>query len=116
MNSENFIQFMNDFVSKITRPTTIILDNASFHKSKATKAMFEEWEKQGLTILFLPPRCPHLNLIETLWRKVKYEWIRTADFYSEKTMIKKLKYIFQNYGNNYKINFSMNIFNVEINW
>lgn len=116
MNSENFIEFMNDFASKITRPTTIILDNASFHKSKATKAMFELWEKQGLTILFLPPRCPHLNLIETLWRKVKYEWLGTADFYSEKTMIKKLKLIFQNYGEDYKINFSMNIFNVEINW
>ena len=110
MSSEIFIEFMNDFVSKIVRPTTIILDNASWHKSKLTKAMFTQWENQGLTIYFLPPRCPHLNLIETLWRKVKYEWLFIADFRSKKTMLKKLKHIFKNYGSEYCIEFSMNIF------
>ena len=113
MSSEIFIEFMNDFVSKIVRPTTIILDNASWHKSKLTKAMFTQWENQGLTIYFLPPRCPHLNLIETLWRKVKYEWLFIADFRSKKTMLKKLKHIFKNYGSEYCIEFSMNIFKPE---
>ena len=56
MNSENFIKFMNDFATQIVRPTTVILDRATWHTSKVTKAMFEQWEKQGLTILFLPPR------------------------------------------------------------
>jgi transposase len=115
MNSEIFIEFMNDFAIRITRPTTIILDNASWHKSKMTKAMFSAWENKGLTIFFLPPRCPHLNLIETLWRKIKYEWLFVADFYSDKTMLKKLNHIFKNYGSEFCIEFSMNIFKTKFN-
>ena len=93
-----------------------LADNASWHKSALTKSMFTQWQKKGLFIHFLPPRCPHLNLIETLWRKIKYEWLKTADFYSEKTMLKKLKRIFKNYGNDFCINFSMNIFKSKFNW
>ena len=115
MNSENFIKFMNDFATQLVRPTTIVLDRATWHTSKVTKAMFEQGEKPGLTILFLPPRSPHLNLIETLWRKIKYEWLFTADYTSEKTMLKKLKHIFKLYGNEYNIEFSMNIFNIKFN-
>ena len=46
----------------------------------------------------------------------QYEWLKTADFYSEKTMLKKLKRIFKNYGNDFCINFSMNIFKSKFNW
>lgn len=115
MNSEVFIRFMNDFAANLTRQTVIILDNASWHKSNATKAMFSVWQEQGLYIYFLPPRCPHLNLIETLWRKIKYEWLCNRDFHSKQTMEKKLKHIFKNYGEEFKIEFSMNIFNVKSN-
>lgn len=116
MKSEIFVDLMNDFAEKIEQLTIVIVDNASWHKSTWTKSMFPEWQKKGLFIHFLPPRCPHLNLIETLWRKIKYEWLKTADFYSEKTMLKKLKYIFKNYGNDFCINFSMNIFKTRFNW
>lgn len=109
MKSEIFIGLMNDFAEKIEELTVLILDNASWHKSALTKSMFAQWQKKGLFIRFLPPRSPHLNLIETLWRKIKYEWLKTGDFYSEKTMLKKLKHIFKNYGNYFNINFSMNI-------
>lgn len=115
MNSGVFIEFMNDFASRLTQQTVLILDNASWHKSKVTKAMFSTWQEQGLYIYFLPPRCPHLNLIETLWRKIKYEWLSNRDFHSKKTMEKKLKNIFKNYGKEYKIDFSMDIFNVKSN-
>jgi len=115
MNSEVFIKLMNDFAAKLTRQTVVILDNASWHKSEQTKTMFSTWQKQGLYIYFLPPRCPHLNLIETLWRKIKYEWLFNRDFYSKTTMEKKLRYIFKNFGSEYKIEFSMNIFNVKTN-
>lgn len=116
MNSEIFIELMNLFAEKIENFTVVILDNASWHKSVMTKSMFKQWQKKGLFIHFLPPRCPHLNLIETLWRKIKYEWLKTADFYSEKTMLKKLKHIFSKYGNDFCINFSMNIFKTKFNW
>ncbi len=110
MNSAIFIQYINDFLLKITGPTVLILDNASWHKSELTRSKFEEWEKQGLYILFLPPRSPHFNKIETLWRKIKYEWFCMNDYRSENTLRKKLKTIFQQYGKQYNIKFSMNIF------
>ena len=108
MNSELFIEYMNDFASKITQPTVLILDNASWHKSELTRAMFSTWEAQGLHLLFLPPRCPHLNKIETLWRKIKYEWLAINNYRSEATLKAKLKDIFQSYGLKYTINFSKN--------
>ena len=29
---------------------------------------------------FLPPYSPHLNLAEILWNRLKYEWLRPADY------------------------------------
>lgn len=113
MNSELFIQYINDFILQIKCPTVIILDNASWHKSKLTKSMYKEWESKGLYLFFLPPRCPHLNLIETLWRKIKYEWLSIKDYTSDKALQKKLDHVFKTYGLNYCIEFSMNIFNFK---
>lgn len=46
----------------------IILDNASFHKSKTTIEMIE---KAGCKVLFLPPYSPDLNPIEKFWANFK---------------------------------------------
>lgn len=111
MNSDFFIKYMNDFVNKITQETVLILDNAPWHKSTKTKAMFESWEKQGLKLFFLPPNCPHLNKIETLWRKIKYEWLSIRNYRSKNTLNKKLNHIFKTYGLNYLIDFSLEVNN-----
>lgn len=105
MNSELFIKYVNDFVSKLVQKTILIIDNASWHKSELTKSMFEQWEGKGLYILFLPPRSPHLNKIETLWRKIKYEWLTIRDYRSKNTLTKKIKTIFKKFGSEYDINF-----------
>jgi len=44
----------------------IILDNAGYYKSKKVKAYVEK--SKNLELLFLPPYCPHLNLIERVWK------------------------------------------------
>jgi len=115
MNSEYFIRYVNDFILQIEGINVLILDNASWHKSALTKSMYEEWKSKGLHLFFLPPRCPHLNLIETLWRKIKREWLFIDDYASEKKLQKKLNHIFKTYGLNYCIEFSMNIFKDKIN-
>lgn len=46
----------------------IILDNASFHKSKASVEIIQ---KAGCEILFLPPYSPDLNPIEKFWANFK---------------------------------------------
>ncbi len=47
---------------------TIIMDNASFHKSSRTRELIE---KAGCRLLFLPPYSPDLNPIENVWHVVK---------------------------------------------
>ena len=112
MDSKVFCKFMDDFSLQNEDLKVVILDNATYHKSAFTQSHFKQWEQRGLFLFFLPPRCPHLNLIETLWRKIKYEWLGTKDYYSEKTLKKKVCQILKSFGgNDYNIEFSMNIFN-----
>ena len=48
--------------------TTIVMDNAAFHKSAKTKALIEQY---GCHLLFLPTYSPDLNPIEHWWHKIK---------------------------------------------
>lgn len=48
--------------------TTIVMDNAAFHKSAKTKALIEQC---GCHLLFLPTYSPDLNPIEHWWHKIK---------------------------------------------
>lgn len=50
-----------------------MLDNASIHKAKIIQQQLKFWAKRGLHIFYIPPYSPHLNIAETLWRKIKKE-------------------------------------------
>ena len=73
VDSEAIIAFIDDFVKTITMKTVIVLDHASIHRSEEFNAKLGEWIGKGLRIFHLPPYSPHLNLIEILWRKMKYD-------------------------------------------
>jgi transposase len=47
----------------------IILDNAGYHKGDKVAEFLKKNKKLKLT--FLPPYCPHLNLIERVWKHFK---------------------------------------------
>lgn len=51
--------------------TVAVLDNATFHKSKGVRRKQRHWEERGLYLRFLPPYCPFLNLVETVWKRLK---------------------------------------------
>jgi transposase len=106
INADLLISFIDDFAQNITKKTVIILDNAPFHKSNLIEDKRLEWEKKGLYIWFLPTYSPHLNRIETLWRKVKYEWLKPGDYDNWDTLTKALDNIFNNIGSIYKIKFT----------
>jgi transposase len=60
---------LNSFLlSEIEAGTTIVMNNASFHKSRETKELIE---KHACKLLFLPPYSPELNPIEYLWHVLK---------------------------------------------
>lgn len=63
----------NDYLAKILLPTLekgniIIMDNASYHKSKETREIIEE---KGCQLIYLPPYSPDLNKIENYWAIIK---------------------------------------------
>ena len=49
----------------------VVLDNAPLHKAGAIQEAREGWEAKGLELYYLPAYCPHLNLIEGVWRRLK---------------------------------------------
>ena len=110
VNTRFICQSIDDFALKISKPTVIILDNAPWHKSNKFMMKIDQWQNQDLYIFHLPRYSPHLNLIETLWRKIKYEWLRPKDFNSKTALKRRLRHIFENFGVLFDINFSMNFY------
>ncbi|MGZ8226383.1 MAG: transposase [Methylococcaceae bacterium] len=51
-------------------PCLVVLDNASIHRSDVFKEKLMGWQQCGVSLHFLPPYSPELNLIEVLWHKV----------------------------------------------
>ena len=106
-NADFIIKCLEDFVSKINNPTVVIMDNAPIHKARIIMNKRKEWEEKNLFIFFLPKYCPHLNRIETLWRKMKYEWLKPKDYKTWGTLTKAIKNILASFGSEkYSIKFS----------
>lgn len=67
---------MNDLAERAERaeregkPVVVVLDNAPFDKAGAVRDARTGWEAKGLKLYYLPAYCPHLNLIEGVWRRL----------------------------------------------
>lgn len=86
------------------------MDNAPWHNAEQVKEKEAEWESKNLYIFRLPPYCPHLNLIEILWRKMKYQWLNPADYKDKASLheaVNKLLLKFNSEG--FKLKFEVNI-------
>jgi len=109
VNSDKVIEVFDDFTLTLVKPTVVILDNASYHKSKKFKANLSKWYNRGLTLMYLPPYSPQLNIIEILWKFMKYYWIEYTAYLSHDNLLEYVKKIFDNYGTKegqYFINFN----------
>jgi len=104
-NSDKLICFMDKFADQIIKKTVVILDNAPIHKSKKFKAKMIEWKEKDMLIYFLPPYSPELNLIEILWRRIKYQWMPFDAYLSFQNLKERLLYILNNVGLKYDIIF-----------
>lgn len=102
---EFVVKCIEDFIKTIDKPTVIILDNAPIHRCEAVYERIVDWQNRDLYIFFLPKYSPHLNYIEILWRKTKYEWLRPEHFRSWGRLTKGVKSILKDFGHNYKICF-----------
>lgn len=70
------------------KPVVVVMDNASFHTAKAVKKRQPVWKSKGLKLRYLPAYCPHLNLIEGVWRRLK-GFLMPRRFYDSVTELKE---------------------------
>jgi transposase len=74
VDSEIVIACFDQFCDTINKKTIVVVDNASMHTSSKFKGKLGEWEENGLIVKYLPTYSPELNLIEIVWRMIKYNW------------------------------------------
>jgi transposase len=106
IRSKDVIKFLDEFSHKIDKKTVVILDQASIHTSDNFIGKLEEWRQKKLEIFWLPTYSPKLNLIEILWKFIKYEWIDIDAYSSQKKLVKYLEKVLDNFGSEYVINFA----------
>ena len=103
-------QFVVDSIEALlphlAEPTVLVLDNATVHRSKRVQSKRKEWKQKGLRLLFLPPYCPHLNLIENLWRHIKYRWLGCDAYKDFGTLCQSVTDILAQVGTKYRLSFA----------
>lgn len=84
----------------------VVMDNAPMHRSAAFKEREEDWMIRGVIPRYIPPYSPELNLIEILWRKIKYEWLPLQAFQDLFHLKYWLNKILEGVGQEYQISFT----------
>jgi len=106
VNTDVVIACINNFCKKIKKKTVVVMDNASVHKSEEFAECIPKWKKKGLIIKYLLPYSPELNLIEILWRHIKYLWLPFAAYECMKALRKALENVLKDFGSKYQITFA----------
>jgi transposase len=105
ITSEVVIACIDAFFPTVPRRTVIVVDQASIHTSDAMTDQLEEWHQRQIEIFQLPSYSPQLNLIEILWRFMKYEWIEISAYQSWQSLVAYVEKVLREFGENYVINF-----------
>ena len=106
INSDVVIACFNSFCRDLNKETVVLIDNASTHTSHEFKKMIPKWKKKKLLIKYLPSYSPELNLIEILWRFIKYHWLHFSAYLSFESLVENVENILINVGSEWIINFS----------
>ncbi len=94
IDSSFIIEQLDRLSTNLGKETIVVFDNAKPHTAQAVQKCRPIWRRRGLTLFYLPPYSPHLNLAETLLerakpgplglvrRKLKYQWLSPQDYLS----------------------------------
>jgi putative transposase len=82
------VAYLDALAEEASEEVGVVLDNAPFHMAGMVKERRPFWEGRGLTVRYLPAYCPHLNLIEGVWPKVK-GFLMPRRFYDPVSELKK---------------------------
>jgi hypothetical protein len=106
MDTQFVLEFLEKFSFDIKRTAFLVMDNARIHKTKAIRERIPYGQKRGLYLFFLPPYSPHLNIAETLWRKLKKEWLDPPEYLTKVTLAYALNRCMAAVGKEIMIKFS----------
>jgi transposase len=106
VTSEYVIEQLERFAAQLKNLTVVVLDNASIHRTKEFAGRIDSWSEHGLFIFYLPKASPHLNLAETVWRKLKYEWLAPTDYESQEQLRYGVWLALKAFGTDLRIQFS----------
>jgi len=106
INSQFIFEQFEQLSLRIRKLSVVVLDNASVHTAKIIKQRREVWEGRGLFLFYLPRYSPHLNIVEILWRKLKYEWLSPLDYETDEGLFYAVRQALAAVGTSLRINFS----------
>jgi len=100
------VEQLERFSFSLSRLTVVVLDNARIHTGKKMRERIQAWRHRGLFVFYLPTYSPHLNIAETVWRKLKYEWLAADDYESQGHLQYAVSLALAAFGKSLKIKFS----------
>lgn len=105
INSNFMLEQLDRFSLTLTKPTVVVLDNAQAHKSTTVRERLDIWQSRGLYLFYLPTYSPQLNIAETVWQKLKYEWLQPEDYQTKDKLFYAVNRAFAAIGSSLYINF-----------
>jgi hypothetical protein len=99
------VEGFEQFSQQLTKRTYVILANAPVHRSQEFVTHLAPWVQRGLIVKYLPAYAPALNLIEILWRCIKYYWLPFSAYTSFQCLYEALAQILTGFGTEYTITF-----------
>jgi transposase len=106
INSSFILEKLENLSTGLEKLTVIVLDNARIHTSLVIKERLKTWQQRGLYIFYLPRYSPHLNIVEILWRKLKYEWLSPSDYQDKENLFYQIRSALKAVGESLFIKFS----------
>jgi transposase len=94
------------FCQTMTKKTVVVVDKASIHTREEVAERLPSWKQHGLLVKYLPPYSPALNLIEILWRRIKYAWLPVSAYTCFNALSEALADILRQVGSEYQITFA----------
>jgi putative transposase len=98
LTSEDLLAYLKERLPGAAVPRVVVLDNASLHVSKVTKAARPALAKLGIYLYYLPAYSPELNKIEPVFKQVKHHEIPQRSHTSRAELRGSVEQGFDSYG------------------
>lgn len=98
LTSDDLIAYLKERLPASSVPRVVVLDNASLHISKVTKAARPALAKMGIYLYYLPAYSPELNEIEAVFKQVKHHEMPQRSHTSKAELRGSVEQGFDSYG------------------